>query len=283
VQSFRHIRNRIRSIQNTRKVTSAMEMISAVKLNHIDKILYACRPFISHLEGLLGKLLGAMETAPGGLFEQRKVKNNICLCLVTSDTGLCGPYNTNIIRLAEDFIKKEGRERVKLICIGKKGFNYFKSRNVGVIKTHLGLNGRYREGLSDELAADIINIFLSGQADEVYLGYMHFKNAIIYQPVLRKMLNLEISAVAKKEYIIEPNKESILERLVPEYIKLSLKLMLLEAFTSEHASRAVAMKMATDNAKELLQSLTLQMNKLRQAGITQDIMEIVSSSEALKG
>jgi len=283
MRSLKQIKNRIRSIENTKKVTSAMEMISAAKLNRTDKILYALRPYFSHLDSLLGRLSASAPGLSNIYFEERPLKGKISLCLITSDSGLCGTYNDGILRASEELINKYGKDKISLVEIGRKGANHFKRLGFEVIHSYIGLNGRYSDKLAGELSENLIKIFREREADEVYVAYAHFENVMSHRPVIKKILNLEAPRLKKIEYILEPDMEGILEELVPKYIFTATKLFLLEAFTSEHASRTVAMKTATDNAKDLLQSLTLLRNKVRQANITQEIMEIVSSAEALKG
>jgi len=285
IRSLKQIKNRIRSIENTKKVTNAMELISVSKLNHIEKMLYAIRPYFKKLDSILYHFINNVKLILSPYLEQRPVKKRIGLCVITSDGGLCGMYNTNIIRLAEEFIEKCGRDKIKLIAVGRKGLNYFKKKGLELQNTYLGLNGRYSQDLSDKIANNLISAFLTKEVDEVYIAYTHFQTALIHKPVLIKFLNLDVrnDSDEKMEYILEPNRERIIEELIPKYISMKMKLVILEAFTSEHSSRTVAMKTATDNAKDLLESLTLLRNKVRQANITQEIMEIISSSEALRG
>jgi F-type H+-transporting ATPase subunit gamma len=283
MRSLRRIKNRIRSIENTEKVTRALEMISVVKLNRIDNILYAIRPYLLKLESIVNNFINSTEQLSSPFLEERPHRQNLGLCLITSDSGLCGMYNDNIIRLAEEFIRIQGKDKIKLIAIGRKGLNYFKKRNLQILNSYIGLNGRYSDKISDEITNALTNIFLSGEVCEVYVAYTHYETALRYKPMIKKLLNIEAPGSQEIEYILEPNKERILEELLPRYISMQTRLFLLEAFSCEHAARTVAMKTATDNANELLERLILQRNKARQANITQEIMEIISSTEALKG
>ncbi len=282
-QSLKRIKNRLRSIENTRKVTGAMQMISATKLNRTNKVLFAARPYLSKLESLLNNITAGSKSLEGPFFAPRPVKKRLALCLVTSDGGLCGAYNNNIIRLAEDFIDKHGSDRIRLIAIGRKGFKYFKSRGIQAANSYIGLNGRYSETIADDAGHTLINAYLNKEVDEVYIAYTHFETVLRVKSVLVKFLNIEHTAGVAAEYIFEPNISRILEELVGRYLLIKMRLVLLDSFTSEHSARTVAMKAATDNAEDLLHSLTQLRNKVRQASITQEMMEIISSVEALKG
>ena len=284
LQSLKAIKNRIRSIENTRKVTSAMQMISATKLSRLDSRLAQNRPFARKIESILGDLLQGRPVSLNPFLESRLSQERIVLCLITADNGLCGVYNNNVIRQAEDFISRYGWDKVKLVIVGKKGWSYFKNYRENIIHSYLGLSGRYSDKICSELLNSLTNLFLSKQADEIYFVYTRFKNALTNQVVVEKFLNIDTKpGEPKKDYIIEPNISRVLEKLIPEYLSARVRLTLLESFTSEHASRLVAMRTATENAKELLNSLVLLRNKVRQASITREIIEIVSAAEALKG
>ena len=284
LQSLKAIKNRIRSIENTRKVTSAMQMISATKLSRLDSRLVQNRPFSRGIESILSNLLLGRSMSLNPFLEPRLSGERIVLCLITADNGLCGVYNNNVISQAEDFINRRGRDKVKLVIVGKKGWSYFKNYRENILHSYLGLSGRYSDKVCEELLNNLTNLFLSKQADEIYFVYTRFKNALTNQVVVEKFLNIDIKpGEVKNEYIVEPNISRVIEELIPEYLAARVRLALLEAFTSEHASRLVAMRTATENAKELLNSLVLLRNKVRQASITREIIEIVSAAEALKG
>ena len=284
-QSLKQIRNRIRSIASTRKVTQAMQMVSVAKLNRIDRALVAIRPYFTALESIVTNLVAGQAKAPHPLFIRNIQKDTVILGVITSDSGLCGMYNHEIISRAEEFIRQRGSDKVKLVCIGKKGWQHFKKYpGAQILKSYLGLNGRYNEAVTKELADYLVSKFISGQASEVYLAYTHYQTAFIHRPTLVKLLHLEFGAPKKQErYLLEPDLNAILEEIAPKYIQTKLKFLFLEAFATEHAARTIAMKTATENAADLLEKLELWKNKIRQANITQEIMEIVSSSEALKG
>ena len=281
-QSFRQIKNRIRIIENTKKVTSAMGLISLVKLNRISKILYPYRSYCRNLESILKNVACSQVKITHPLFEQREKINRVLLCVVASDNGLCGVYNNNVLKKSEEFVNQIGKDRVDIILVGKKGLNYFKNKGINLIHKYIGLNGRYEDIISDEIANILMNVFLSKKADAVYVAYMHFQNVVAQKPILEKFFSIDAPAHDEVEYIFEPDHERFIASLLGAYIISKMRLIFLEAFTSEHASRSVSMRTATENAKELLEDLVLLRNKVRQASITQDIMEIISSSEALR-
>jgi len=283
IQTLNQIKSRIRSTENTQKVTGAMEMVSVAKLNRVGKNLVTLRPYAQGLKELMHNLINSQEGVIHPFFNVNNNQDKLCLCLITSDSGLCGPYNNNIIRQAEEFIYTRGKDKVSLVCIGRKGFNHFKKNNSTILNSYIGMNGRYSDKVSDEIARNLIDIFISGKASSVHIAYTHSQTALIHKPTVEKFLNIERTSVERIQYILEPDLTSILNDIIPKYISMSFKLIILDAFNAEHSARTLAMKTATDNAKELLHSLVLLRNKVRQANITQEIMEIISSSEALKG
>jgi F-type H+-transporting ATPase subunit gamma len=283
IESLKIIKNRIRSTENTKKVTAAMEMVSVAKLSRIEKNLLALRPYVTALSSLMHNLINACDCPTHSFLVAKVPSERICLCVITSDSGLCGAYNNNIIRAAEQFINSHGKENVDLVCVGRKGFNYFKRNNFNIINTYIGMNGRFSDKVSIAITNNLVDLFVSGKSAYVYAAYTHFKTALVNEPMVEKILNIEGASETKTEYILEPDMDAILNEIIPKYLFMKLRLIILEAFTAEHSARTLAMKTATDNAKDLLQGLVLLRNKVRQANITQEIMEIISSSEALKG
>ena len=282
--SLRQIKRRIRSVESTKKITRAMQMVSTAKLKQTEHALFSGKPYYFKMDALLKKLLASAKTAAHPLLEERPVKNNFTLCIITSDSGLCSTYNDNIIRIAEGFINKHGAENTRLITIGKKGFSYFKKRKIKITHAYLGLQGGYSKEIAEEIIKTVVNAFLSKETDEVHMAHTHFDATLKYRPKLQKLLNIERAAEEREvDYILEPSAGRILEEFIPRYISTKIKGILLDAFTSEHSQRMVAMKSATDNAVELIDNLTLLRNKARQAAITTEIIEVSSAAEELKG
>ena len=192
-------------------------------------------------------------------------------------------YNQNIIRKVEDFLRENKSRKVKLILVGQKGLSYFRSKTLKIANAYIGLNAKLTVGFCDKVVAEFSELFLTGKVSAVYIAYTYFENAIIQRAVIEPLLSIKPKVIKRREYFTEPDLKSILTDIIPQYLKIKTRLVFLEAFTSEHAARTVSMKTATDNAKELLELLVLLRNKVRQAGITQDILEITSSVEALRG
>jgi F-type H+-transporting ATPase subunit gamma len=279
------IKNRIRSIANVEKITSAMQMISVVKLSRTQRTLHSMNSYYQKLEGLLHHLLTCSQVS-NPFFEAPDPSKPVGLCVFTSDSGLCGTYNNNVLRHTEGFIREKGREKIRLILIGKKANSYFlrNYKDVPIIKSFVGWNGRYVPQECDGVAHYLNELYLSGEVKEIHIAYMLFGGALRLRPTIVKYLNLERKKEFEdKDVIMDPDLKTIVSALVPKYLLCQFRFLALNAFTSEHASRVISMKVATENAKELISSLTLLRNKVRQANITQDIMEIISSAEALKG
>jgi len=282
-QSIKQIKNRIRSVENTKKVTGAMQMISVAKLNRIQNQLLILRPYALRLENLMHSLASLSYEDLSGYFRNGDTQIGDLLVLITSDSGLCGMYNQNLLRTAQEFFEKNAPKKMQLILVGQKAVNYFKNSAIEILGSYVGLNAKFNSDFRDKLIDKISGLFLKGQVGSVYLGYTYFENSLIQRPVIEQLLSIQPRKVKPVEYIIEPDLKTILADLIPRYLKIKTQLVLLESFTSEYAARTVSMKTATDNAKELLEGLVLFRNKVRQAGITQDILEITSAAEALKG
>ncbi|MCX5693576.1 MAG: ATP synthase F1 subunit gamma [Candidatus Omnitrophica bacterium] len=282
-QPIKQIKNRIRSVENTKKVTGAMQMISVAKLNRIQDQLFVLRPYALRLESFMHNLIGPSKENLSGYFKPGVAQAPTVLCLITSDSGLCGLYNQNVMRLAQEFLDKNSFKKIKLILVGQKGLNYFRTAPQEILNSYLGLNAKFKQDFCDKIIGQLSQLFLSGQVSAVHIAYTVFENSLVQKPVIEQLLSIQSKNTKLVEYIAEPDLKSILNDLIPQYLKIKMQLILLESFTSEHAARTVSMKTATDNAKDLLEGLVLFRNKVRQAGITQDILEITSSAEALKG
>jgi len=283
IQSLRQIKSRIKSIQSTHKLTRAMEMISLTKMRSFQKALPVYKRFFSKLETMLYDLSASFEKASHPFLKASGQKKNIALCVITSDTGLCGAYNHNILGATDDFLRKSNTLKIDMITVGKKGFVYFKRKNQVISDVYTELHGRYSQGLADKISDKLIDLFVSGRADEVYVAYTFFESASRHKAVVEKFLNIDKKPGTKREYILEPEADSMLTELLPVYVRNKMRIILLSAFACEHSSRAMAMGEATENAEEVIDNLTLVRNKVRQANITKEIIEVISSADALKG
>ena len=203
--------------------------------------------------------------------------------VVTSDTGLCSTYNNNIIKIAKEFADKIGKDRVKIITVGKEAFSYFKREEYNLANSYLGLHGKFSEEIATDVTKTLTNIFLTKEADEAYVAYTHFSPNLRHKPVVEKFLAIEYKRKERQYYILEPGKDEILNELISKYLLDKVRVILLDSLTAEHSARMLAMKLATDNADELIDTLTLLKNKARQAAITKEVLEIAMSAEALRG
>lgn len=282
-ESLKHIKNRIRSIESIKKITRAMQMVSLAKLRPCENKLLALRVYLEKLKNLLACALAESGKVNNSFLIPVQNPKRIALCVISSDSGLCGTYNQNIFRAAENFIAGHKDFQVSIIAVGRKGFNYFKKKNFSLPLVYVEPQGNYAALMLDKIISDLTNLFLTRGADEVYLAYARFVSASRQEVKIEKFLNIDYAPGLREEYILEPDAKSLLDEIIPAYISAKMKACLLEAKTSEHAARIISMSEATSNAEELLDGLILLRNKVRQAGITKELIEIISSAEALKG
>jgi F-type H+-transporting ATPase subunit gamma len=280
------IRKRISSIRNTQQITKAMKMVSAAKLRRAQEAAVQARPYADKMTELLRNLAARVEREAHPLLRARE-ERKIQLLLFTSDRGLCGGYNANLIRAAESFIRREGSgKEVNLVLIGRKGADHFRRRRVPIVDRHVNILAVSAQALAAEIAQKVIERFISGEADAVYILYSHFRSALSQVPTLEKLLPVEIAETENPdqgtEYLYEPGAEALLGSLLPTFVEVAVFRALLEATASEHGARMTAMDSATTNASKMMGTLTLQMNRARQASITRELMEIVGTAEALK-
>jgi F-type H+-transporting ATPase subunit gamma len=260
-----------------------MEMVSSAKLSRAKLALLGTRAYILRIESVLKNLLASAEKVSHPFLEKRTETGRIVLCVITSDTGLCSVYNYAVIRAAEGFMNKFDKEKVRLIVVGKEGSNYFKKHGFRISNSYPDLRGRYSPEVGKDVFRDLAGAFLNREVDEAYIAYTLFTSTLHHKPIVERFLNVERGKPTNEVYISEPDIDTVLNELFSKYIFEKLRLILLNAFTSEHAARMVAMKAATDNADELLETLTLLRNKARQAMITKEVLEVALSAEALKG
>src|SRR3990172_3778643 len=281
--TLRQIRRKIVASGKTKQITRTMQMVAASRLKKSEGRMLQAKPYARKLEELLIRLSQTGQFSHP-FFAVREVKNS-GLIIVTSDRGLCGSYNTNIILKAESVLKGLNNNG-KIILLGKKGFDYFRKRNWEILDKVVDLGGKLEYKRIEEITNQITGCYLSGVVDEVYLLYTTFHSVLSYKPTMVKFLKVEAPEASQEDkelqYIFEPGIGGIFEKLLPRYVTTKIYISLAEAFTSENASRMMAMKLATDNPEEMIDRLTLMRNKARQAAITKEITEIVTSAEALK-
>lgn len=284
--SLRDIKRRIKSVESTKQITKAMEMVAAAKLRRAQSRVESARPYGLKMQQMLESLAGAAARLHHPLFEERKVNSSL-LVVVTADRGFCGSYNSNIIKAAVRYLNETPKDLVKLGLVGKKGVDYFKKRAYPIAFKIPHTGGSADMQMIRNLANDITKSFESRQFDEVRLLYSQFVSTTKYNLTLEKFLPIEkiedIDEGMPSQYIFEPSAEEIFSNLVPRYCLTKILSAFLEAFASEYGSRMIAMSNATKNAKEMIDNLTLVRNKARQAAITKELLDIVGGAEAIKG
>jgi F-type H+-transporting ATPase subunit gamma len=288
--SLKEVRNRITSVNSTRQITSAMKMVSAAKLKKAQDTIVELRPYAEKLTDILGNLSGNLESMEGNFADEREVKK-VLLVAYTSNRGLCGAFNAQIIRRVRRAIEEtDANIDVEVFSIGKKAYDFFrktpyaeKGLSMADAGNHLYDNIDFSNTAG--IAEKVMNAFMDGTYDQVVLVYNKFKNAASQEVMFEQMLPIVPPSETGNdtEYIFEPSKEEILEELIPKALKTQMHKALLDSNASEHGARMTAMHKATDNATELLKELKLTYNKARQAAITKEILEITSGAEALNG
>ncbi|MFA5143072.1 MAG: ATP synthase F1 subunit gamma [Candidatus Omnitrophota bacterium] len=283
IQSFRQLKNRIKGIESTRKITHAMEMVSAAKLNRARSDFVSSKAYFANLGRILSEFLSDTAPVSHPLLETKTGTKQISLMVIASDAGLCSNYNHNIIRLAREFAEKAGKANVRIIAVGKEVYSYFKKEGYAVENSYLGIRGKFSNEIAADIAKTLKDSFLENGAGEVYAAYTHFKPNLRHLPAVERILPIAYPKKENRFYILEPDKTLLLGELIAKYFLYHIRGILLDALTAEHSARMLAMKLATDNADELIEVLTLQKNKARQFAITKEVLEIAMSAEALKG
>jgi F-type H+-transporting ATPase subunit gamma len=279
------IRRRIRSVRNTQQITKAMKMVSAAKLRRAQEAILRARPYAGRILEVVRSLMARSEIRRHPLLEERDEKS-IQLVVVTADKGLCGAFNANIVKAAEGFIREKGDRSLDLFCVGRKGLDYFGKRTTPIRHRQVNLFQRIEYGHAREITGKLVSQFLSGERDAVYLLYNEFKSVIQQRIVVERLLPIPPIALSPEQnpvdYIYEQPAAEILNTLMPRHVEVQVFRALLESSAAEHGARMTAMDAATNNAVEMIESLTLTMNRARQAGITKEIIEVVSGAAALK-
>jgi F-type H+-transporting ATPase subunit gamma len=286
--SLRDIKRKITSVKKTQQITKAMKMVAAAKLRRAQDRVISARPYSRKMLAVIANLAGRVERAQHPLLAKREPKL-VKLVVLTSDRGLCGAYNTNILRKAVEAVKQfkaEGKE-VKVNVVGRKGRDFFRKRPgyaLGKVWSELGMIDYAKAA---DVGKNIVERFAAGETDEVFLLYNEFKSVMQQKVTLEKLLPVEPPAeadpfMAAVDYLYEPSAEAILSSILPKHIEVQVYRSMLESQASEMGSRMTAMDSATRNAKDMIERLTLKFNKQRQAAITKEISEIVGGAEAQK-
>lgn len=295
--TLREIRRRISGIKSTQKITKAMKMVAAAKLRRAQEAIVSARPYARKMNELLRHLVAKVDPSVNPLFTQREIRKMVFV-VVTSDRGLCGAFNSNIIKGAVLELQGkygtflEGEHRIKLVTVGKKGFDYFNKRDYELYARHIGLFNNLEFNKARTIIGELTEGYLKGEFDKVVVIYNEFKSVIQQRIVVEQLIPIppeeikkdprDMKSLSQVEYIYEPSSQEIIDALVPKHLNFQMWRILLESNAAEQGARMSAMDNATENAKDLIKDLTLSFNNARQAAITKELLEIVSGAEALK-
>lgn len=292
--NLKAIRIRITSVKSTRQITSAMKMVSAAKLRKAQDKIVRLRPYANKLHQILVDVSRSLsDYEVENIYGRISNPVRILIVVITSNRGLCGAFNSNVIKetrrlLSEEYFDQFKNGNLKLITIGKKGFDYFRKQNVNMLPDQNNLLHDLTFDNVTVVAEQVMKSFTSGEFDRVVLVYNQFKNAAVQNLTVEKFLPVETIPAGKinsvpVDYIYEPGMEEIIKELIPKSLKIQFYKAILDSFVAEHGARMTSMHKATDNATSMIRDLTLLYNKARQAAITNQILEVVSGAEALKG
>jgi F-type H+-transporting ATPase subunit gamma len=288
--TLQDIRRKIGAVKKTQQITKAMNMVSAAKLRGAQQRMEGFRPYAGAFVKMLGNMAGRVEPEIHPFFQAAPTVERVGLVLMTADRGLCGSFNVNLINTAVKFMREKEAAgiEVSLICVGRKGRDFFRRRKREMLAQYVDVWNKFDFSNAVTVAREIMSAFLSGGVQEVHLIHANFVNMAIQRPKMVQLLPIkpgeaEPEAEASTEYLFEPPMEQFLEYLLPKYINVQVYHGFLENSASEYAARMTAMDNAQSNCKEMINTLTIVMNKARQAAITRELMDIVGGAEALKG
>lgn len=291
--TLRDIRQRINGVKKTQQITKAMKMVAAAKLRRAQNRILSARPFAYELADMLGHLVTQVDFSLNPLLKPREVEK-VCLVVVTSDRGLCGGFNSNLLRFTVAHIQKHYSSQkeqgsLKLICVGRKGYDYFNRRKYDIHRRYIGIFGRLSFPDIQDIVDDIKEDYLSGVFDRVEIVYNEFKSVAVpkityeqFLPILPKDIQEASKSKVAVDYIYEPSPEEIVNKVIPKHLDTHLWRVMLESNAAEEGARMAAMDAATENAKELIRTLNLTFNKARQTAITTEILDIVGGANALE-
>lgn len=290
--SSREIRRRIKSVKNIQQITKAMKMVAAARLRRAQEKANASKPYAIKIKEVLSNVVANTKDLSHPLLEERKVKK-VAYFIVSADKGLAGSYNSNLMKAAVKKVGTSPQEDIAIVTLGRKASDYFRRRAYKIDNQYTGFSERPTYQHAVTIANEMTQKFVSGEYDEIHVIYTKFYSPLNHEPTSIKVLPVETPKAEEaptpdedsndiREYIFEPSAEIALEALVPRYLEITVYAALMQSAASELGARMAAMGAATDNARDLIAKLTLNYNKLRQAGITREISEIVGGAEALK-
>ena len=282
--TIKDIKKRISSVRNTQQITKAMKAVAAAKLRRAHQAAVEARPYAEKMRELLSNLSARVSEESHPLLIERDEKR-VDVLLITTDRGLCGAYNSNVIRLAENFRADQQEKELTFRFVGRKGSEYFRRREVSAMDDGPVTWHATPEELASAAAGRLIGRFLNGESDAAYIVYSRFRSALSQVPTAARIIPVAPSEVDEEqhltEYLLEPSIGDLLSNLLPKSVEVQVYQALLEAVAGEHGARMTAMESATNNASDLISDLTLQMNRARQAAITKELLEVISTAEAL--
>jgi F-type H+-transporting ATPase subunit gamma len=282
--SLLDIRRRIRSVKNTQQLTKALKTVSAAKLRRAQERVMSARPYADQLKRVLANLTTRIEGISHPLLAGRP-EERILFVVVTADRGLCGAFNSNILRAASTFLREHSNQKVTLAAAGRKGRDFFKRRGIPIRAEYVNIFSKLDYGHARDIAETVIQAYTDREVDAVYIVYNEFKSVIQQRVVVEKVLPLSRIEVKEAgpqlDYIFEEPPQEIFNRLLPRYVEIQVYRALLESAAAEHGARMASMDAASRNAGEMIDILTLNMNRIRQAAITREIIEVVSGAGAL--
>ena len=282
--NLKNIQTQIKSVSSIQKVTKAMKMVAAAKLRRAQERMEKARPYSERLENLIGNLLIDADSSILPLLETRDDIQKHALLIITSDRGLAGSFNSNIIKKAEEEIAKVGKNNAVLICIGKKCYEYFNSRNYQIDYSYSETWNDLNYNQAIKIGDGLVSSYLENKFDSLSVIYNYFKNTASQEVLYNQLLPITFEnndEIKLNDIIYEPSKKELIQSLVPKFFNTEIWQCLLESFASEQAARMLAMDNATENAKDMISDLKLQFNKARQTAITTEMLEIVGGAEAL--
>jgi F-type H+-transporting ATPase subunit gamma len=275
------IRRRIRSVKSTQQITKAMKMVSAAKLRRAQEAMFAARPYARKMMEVLASMATRADPAAHPLLQERG-DDRVLLVVITADKGLCGAFNANIIRAASRFVAERGSRDLRLTLVGRRGRDFFRRRKLRVRSEHVGVFQALRYASAQALARELMEDFTAGEVDQVFLVYNEFKSVIQQRIVVDRLLPVEHAAIRPEtpalDYVYEPDPAGIFAAIVPKHVEVQVWRALLESAAAENGARMTAMDAASNNAADMIDRLTLYMNKVRQAAITKEIIEVVSGA-----
>ena len=281
--NLKDIRDRIKSVKSIQQVTKAMKLVAAAKMRKAQERMEQARPYEENLANMISSLISNIDESSSPLFQSKKSKREL-LIVVTSDRGMAGAFNANIIRKAEERVMLLGKENIDLFFIGKKGSDHFNSRGYDIVDSYNDFWNDLNFNDAMKFSSDVINKFLENDIGKVNVVYKWFRNVAVQEPRFENFLPIAFekkSNFSNDDQLFEPSKKMIVKSLIPRHLNFQIWKYLLESYASEQAARMVAMDNATENGQELIKDLTLDFNKARQAAITKEMLEIVGGAEAL--